>query len=345
MRFSLVAATVLTAVPLVAQNRVVFPSAAAQTPGATEERRFPFGNGVSRNMAVFESWDLGIPNGSQITSIGVRQRLGRTSPATGVQLEIYMGPAGVDVSTMSNRFDNNYESGVTPQLVFGPAIVNLPALSSSATTAQDIMINLTTPYTFDATKNLVVEYRVLANSNGNGVFDYYLDQATFVSPTSQFGTACASSAGQLPVLSFTAAHIGGNLRARMTNAPASSFVYLNIDTVLGPSLNGAPFGAPGCTLYVPPVLVETRQQGGTTGTTTFDLAVPYDPALYQLDVYGQCLVADLFANSLGFVGSNGAQITLGARAAMGTVVRTGSLTSTTGSLRAFHGVVSVFRWQ
>jgi len=331
--------------PALSQQTAIFPSAVAGTSGSTYETRFPWANGVSRMMAVYDNWDLTVPNGSTITAIGFRQELGRTSPATGVQLEVYMGPAATDSTSASSTFDNNYQSGVTPTLVFPRAIVNLPAGDSSATTPLDVMIPLTTPYVYDASQGLVVEFRVYANSNANQAFTYFVDRSTYISATSTFGQGCPSSAGTTPSMTFSSSYIGGNLRANLSQAPASSFVYLNLNTVQSQPLLGGPFGAPGCTLYVPPVLVETQQAGSTSGSATFNIPIPFDPSYYGLEVFGQCLIADLFANNLGFVASNAAQIRIGARGPMTTITSQGSATTTAGSVSRYRGVVTLFDYQ
>jgi len=337
---ALVAATSLTA-----QNVATFPSAAAGAEGGTYERRFPFGNGVSRVMAIYDNWDLTIPNGSSITAVGFRQELGRASAARAVQLEVYMGPAAHPAASATGTFANNFPAASPPVQVFGPSIVNLPALDAAATTATEVFVTLATPHIYDASQPLLVEFRILANNNANGTFDYYLDESTYYSAVSQFGQGCTSSAGQVPALTFNPSYIGGNFTATLRNAPASSFIYLNLDVAPTPAVPGGPFGAPGCTLYVPPVLIETRQAGSTSGSATFTLPVPLDPSYYNFDVYGQCLIADLFANNLGFVSSNAAQITIGARASMASITGTGNATAPTGSRRVYDGAVTLFRWQ
>ena len=73
--------TVLTAATaasgaLCAQNIAVFPSdhtgtgAQISIPGYSYQSNFPFSYGVSRQMALYETWDLKIPTGKQITHVG-----------------------------------------------------------------------------------------------------------------------------------------------------------------------------------------------------------------------------------------------------------------------------------
>lgn len=340
--------TILTAAalaaPSIAQTTVVFPTDAGSS-GSSNETRFPFAYGVSRCMGVYANWDLNVPNGATITAVGFRQEVGRTSPATGVQVEVLMGPAGTTSNTVDFTFDNNYLSGSTPTSVFGPSIVNLPAGDPNAATPQTIMLQLTTPYVYDDTQGLVVEFRVTANSNGNQQFSYFLDRHEFTSPVTPFGQGCQSSAGQVPQLTLRPTAIGSSLIADISQAPASSFVYLNLNTSSSPSLPGGPFGAPGCTLYVPPILVETLQAGSTSGSARFTIPVPYNTIFYRQDVFAQALIADLFANNLGFVASNASQITIGARGPMGLVFSSGSASATTGSPQRDRGVVTLFEYQ
>ena len=346
LRYPALGVLALTAT-LSAQSTTVFPSAATSVDGDSVETRFPFGYGISRAMGIYDAWDLQIPDGASITSVGFRQELGRTSPATGIQLEVYMGPAAPTTSarTPSTTFANNYDNTATPTRVFGPAVVNLPALNNMATTAQIIDIPLSTPYTYDASKGLIVEFRVLANSNANQVFNYFIDRSTFFSDTSVFGSGCPSSAGTTPAFAFQPTFIGGNLIANIRQAPASSLVFFNFDFRRPPPpIDMTAFGAPGCTLYVAPrFLLSTTSN--TSGNATFSISVPDEPAIYDREIFGQALVFDLFANSLGFVTSNQGTVQLGSRGAMGTVFAQGSTTAATGSRRGYLGVVTIFGWQ
>ncbi len=344
MRPCLATAIVALLAPLaVSQTTTVFPGDFSAVAGDTFENRLPLTNGISRAQIVYEAYQLPITNNHQITRVGFRQDNSVATTGRSIQLAIYMGGTSHTAATVTSNFANNY-NGTTPRtLVFGPSLVTLPSFTTQ-TSLQQLWIDLVTPYTFRSNENLIVEYVVTANSNGNAAFNYAIDEGTFRSPVTTFGAGCQSSAGQTPALAAsTASRVGGTLAFSLSRAPSSSQVWLELAFAPFTPLDMTPFGAPGCTLLVYPELA-IGAQGSTSGSANFSFTIPNDPALLHAIVYGQGLIFDLFANNLGFVTSNGASVTLGMLPPATTVSAVGNASATTGTVRRNQCPVSLFGW-
>lgn len=326
-----------------AQTTTVFPSDWAATAGNSSENRYPLSAGISRTQIVYDRRDLTITNNHPITQVGFRQDDNTASAGKSIQLAIYMGSTTKTSATMTSNYANNYDGATPRTLVFGPSIVALPTFTNN-TNLQELWITLTTPYTYHSNENLIVEYVVTANNNANLAFNYYIDNGGYLSPTQSIGTGCITSAGQVPLLAVqNYSYLGGYLYYNLSRAPASSLVWLNLDFVQTPPIDCAPFGAPGCTLYVLPQ-VALAAQGNTGGAANFQFQLPADPALFHAQVFGQCSIFDLFANNLGFTFSNSTKITLGMYPLAAMVYSTGSASATTGSVRRDDCPISLFRW-
>ncbi|MBK8976162.1 MAG: hypothetical protein IPM29_09560 [Planctomycetes bacterium] len=326
-----------------AQQLACFPSDHASRSGSTYERNLPLTYGISRVQMIYEKWDLAIPVGNRIVEVGFRQDESRTSTGYALQLEIWMGGTDLGMLTAGSNFANNYSNGTPTTRVFGPSIVQLPDLTGT-TTPQEFFITLDTPYTV-ADENLVVEYRVLANSNANLAFNYYIDRASYATDVTTLGTGCQSSAGSVPLLSgSTSSYIGGNVSMSLSRAPANSQIWFNMALTPTTPVDLTPFGAPGCTAYVfPNVILGAR--GTTSGTASLSFPVVEEPLFVGVHIYAQVLVYDLFANPLGFVASNGIDIRPGIEPHMTVVYAAGNATATTGSVSRRRGVVSLFHHQ
>ena len=90
----------------------------------------------------------------------------------------------------------------------------------------------------------------------------------------------------------------------------------------------------------------SRLAGKTTtsfgGSTVWIFTVPNN---LRLTVHAQVFMLDVFANNLGVISSNGVSTAFGERPQMTMIHRAGSMTSTTGSVSRFHGVVSAFDYK
>src|SRR5690606_11745160 len=185
--------------------------------------------------ALYESFDLDIPDGRQITHVGFPRDEARTSFGEQIQLEILMGRTTRTVATVDSEFAKNYAAA--PQVVFTRKIFALPDLGivSNPPVTDTVWVPLDTPFTHDAAQNLIVEYRVYANSKSNQAFSYFLDFAQFHSPITAHGQACPTSSGLLPKLESQRTAIGGTWRVALTNATASSSGTLFIGLGLLPT--------------------------------------------------------------------------------------------------------------
>jgi hypothetical protein len=133
----------------------------------------------------------------------------------------------------------------------------------------------------------------------------------------RFGAGCAGSAGVPQLESTSLPWVGGTLTLRLSNLPRQMPVALNLG--FSNSAWGAlslPFplagiGMPGCWLLVSPDILCSIP--GTSGTTTFGIAIPNDPSLVGLSFHNQAVVLDPGANPLGLTTSNGGTGRIGAR--------------------------------
>ena len=198
---------------------VVFPSSHANIPdGSSSMYWFPFAAGISRGQIVYEDWDLNVPANTPITRIGFRQdATGGAAPARLVQMEVRMGITGAAAATLGNSFDANYVG--SPAVVFAQGPFTLPAIVP--TNLGIVWVNLTTPFQYPG-GNLLVEFRVFANNNGNQPFNYQLDMGGFVSPVTAGVQGCLHSGNQRPILSSFPTLVGTNWTMQLQQAPAST---------------------------------------------------------------------------------------------------------------------------
>lgn len=347
-----VLATLTLAASLVAQNVATFPSNHASiTNGSSYNGGFPYSSGVSRMMAEFDAWDIGVPNGHQITAIGFRQDGSSASVSHIVQVEVRMGTTNNTAATVSSTFDSNYATG--PTTVYGPALYTLPTLSSS-TTGSQVWLNLTTPFTYTAGTNLLVEWRITANNNGNASWPYYLDVGSYVSTITP-GTAfnCPHSGNQTARMysnSYGAA-LGGTWYLYEDRGPASSLGFwlaqVNAPLVAPYSLAaivpGIQNGCMGQLNLNAPLYVNTFTTN-TGGSASWNFPVPNNRLLWNnAIVTSQAMVLDLFSPG-GMVASTADQIQFGIDPAETVITSTGSATSTTGGVYRNYGMVTLFQY-
>lgn len=336
---SLSSIVLLTAVGF-AQNTVVFPSDFTNREGDTALSRSALSNGIARTQILYDRRDLAIPAGRQIRRIGFRQDSNTASTGQAIQLAIFMGGTTHTATTVTSNFANNYD-GVARTQVFGPTIVNLPNFTAQ-TTNLPFWITLTTPFTMPTNQNLLVEFVVTANNNANQGFTWWVDQGTFYTATASVGTGCQTSAGQVPQLAVSSqSYLGSNLSFSLSRAPANSLVWLNMDVAPTTPIDATPFGAPGCTLYVLPIIA-VAANGNSGGSAFFSFTLPDNPALFHASIYGQCSIFDLFANNLGFTFSNSTSAILGIQPLGTTIFAQGNASATTGTVQRRYLPVTLF---
>jgi hypothetical protein len=352
MKSLALAPAALLASVVAAQTIATFPTTHASiASGSTYVTNIPYSSGVSRVQMEYDAWDITVPNGTPITAIGFRQDIGTASTGHALQLEVRMGTTLSDASNIAGTFDTNYATG--PVTVFGPALYTLPGLITTPGNAV-IMLPLTTPYVYNSSQNLLVEYRITANNNGNAAWSYYLDAGSFVSPTAQGAQGCVNSGGQRATLTTGSggAALGGYWYLYLNGAPASSigFIFLTFRPLVATPYSLASF-VPGIDatcqgeLDVAHTIIPTTITTNTSGGYYWGIQVPLTPrvGLNNLILTTQAAVFDFFAPG-GLVVSNGDQVQLGIQPAETTIISTGSATATSGSVYRNYGVITFFQY-
>lgn len=332
-----------------AQGIATFPSDHAPLAnGQGWDGQFPYSFGVSRIIVLYETWDLAVPGGHQITRIGFRSEPGMLSYGRSLFLEVRMGRTTRDTADLiTSSFDANYLG--PPTTVFGPAMFTLPDLNNVLNpnpSGQYVWLDLTTPYTFDANVNLLVEWRVAANSNGGASFTYALDGAAFVSPITSGPPGCQHSGGQIPVLASLPTKVGGTWANTLSAAPANqlAFLLVNVGTPLLSPFSLAPFGVQAaCTGQVTPSgLFSLSAVSSPYGSNYWYVPVPNDRTLNDLILSSQVFCLDFFSPG-AFVVSNGEQVQIGIDPAMSLLVAQGSSAAAMPtSVYGHYGIVTLF---
>jgi hypothetical protein len=325
---------------LAAQASVVFPSNHATiTNGSTSIDWSPLSSGISRQQIVYDAWDLGIPANTSITRIGFRQEPGASSVARQVQMDVRMNITTATSSTLSATYDNNFNGA--PTTVFAQGLFTLPAFTS--TQSNVVYINLTTPFLYTG-GNLLVDFRIYANNNGNQAFSYYLDRATFVSPVLNGVSGCPHSGGPAPVLTTYPTAVGATWQQNLASAPASAPGVMLITV-------GAPLATPyslqalglqaSCQGQVPAGFAAFGIATGISGTNYTGIPLPNSLGLNNLVATSQVAIFDLFSPG-SLVVSNAVQVTFGANPAATILWSQGSATATAGSVYANYCPVTFF---
>jgi hypothetical protein len=342
MHVTATATVLLLAAGAFAQSSIVFPSTHATIPdGSSSIYWFPFSNGVSRAQIVYEDWDLGVPANTPITRIGFRQdAAGAGAPARQLQLEVRMGTTTAGAATIGSGFDANWAA--PPTTVFGPGLYALPAIVPSNLAV--VWVNLTTPYQYPG-GNLLVEFRVAANNNGNQAFSYPLDFGDFVSPVTAGVPGCLHSGNQRPVLTSFPTLVGTNWMLQLAQAPASTPVVLFVAP--GAPMT-APYGLqvlgldPSCQGQLPLLnLVSLGGLSNTSGYAFWNVPVPGGLAFNGFTMTSQVVALDSFVTG-GLVVSNADQISFGIHPPASIVWSQGSASAATGIVYPNQGVVTLF---
>lgn len=328
-----------------AQTSIVFPSDHQNIAnGDASISWFPFSSGVSRMQIVYDAWDLQLPANTPITRIGFRQDGSATAASQLLQLEVRMGRTLGTSTTLGTTYDTNFQGA--SNTVFGPALYTLPGFTS-ATTAAPVWINLTTPYVYDGTSNLLVEFRVLSNNNGNQSFSYPLDMAGFVSPVVAGVQGCPHSGGQRPVLTSQPTRVGGNWSVSLGSGPANSLILLCLapgQAMTAPySLQPYVAGiAPSCQGQLPLTgLVVMSGFTNSGGGLSWSVPVPNDRSFNDLVISSQVAALDFFVPG-GVALSNADQVQFGIAPAMTVLYSQGNANAAVGSLYPNTGAVTLF---
>lgn len=306
----------------------------AVTEGPRDSGATPFGQ-VGRHLFLYESRDLTLAAGQLINRIGYREDASRTVVDSGhsIQLEVWMGYSANTAGTINQTFDLNYNTPAGgPTLVFGQAIYSLPNLRDTTAPLSNgqFWLDLTTPFLFDPNQgNLVVEYRVYANSNGNATFNYRLDAANWHSPRAQGPASCGTMQ-----IAFRPTRVGTSMYLDLSSAPSSTAAAVALHpAALLQAPSPTPLLPPGCNVQIDvasAALLGVFTNAG--GNASLRVPIPNDPALFgNMDIAAQAVAIDTFAPG-GFDVSNGAQIRLAEDLAASMLTRSGApLAGPTGS--------------
>ncbi|MCA8965302.1 MAG: hypothetical protein H6838_05105 [Planctomycetes bacterium] len=343
--------SLLTCSLLPAQGTAVFPSDHATVlNGDFSSPNWPYAYGVSRIMAVYETWDLGVPAGRPITRIGFRQDGTTMSLGKSLQLQVLMGPTDRTAADALTNFDNNYFS--PPTSVFGPALYTLPDLgniSNPNPNGNMVWLTLSTPYTPVAGKNLAVEFRIIANNNGGAAFNYYLDRADYVSPRVTGPAGCPHSGNQIAQLQSLETKVGGTWYCDLNHAPANQLAtWLITFGTLQPQYSLAPLIpgiSPACNGQLPlNGLFAVSAMTNSNGYYRLSTPIPNHRAFNDLTISSQVVCFDFFSPG-GVAVSNADQMQVGIAPAMSVIYSQGSATATTGNVSRNYGIVTFFDWQ
>ncbi|MBL8897807.1 MAG: hypothetical protein JNM84_09270, partial [Planctomycetes bacterium] len=281
---------------LAAQTVSVFPTDHGAVEGVGSVG-LPFGDGIGRRQFIYQSGFVGLPNGAQITRIGFRPDESASDTGRRVQFQLQMGHGSRSLANASSLFAQNYDG--TPTVVFARRILQLPNLTASAPgpSTGAMWIQLDTPFTYDATKNLIVDFSISAIDNGNQPFSYRMDLPSWVAGRSSFGAGCLQSDGRIPQVSTTGGFVAGSWTVSLTRGLPNSVYSLHVGAGTA-NWQGLPLpfpldavGAPGCSLLVEWPVVISRPTG-FAGNDSVTAQIPNDLVFYGLTFHAQAVIFD-----------------------------------------------------
>jgi len=325
---------------LLAQS-ILYPSTMQNIAnGSSSTASWPLSNGITRCQIVYEDWDLNIPANTPITRIGFRQDGAQNAASQLLQLEVRLGTTNATAATLSNTFDNNFAG--SPTTVFPLGVFTLPALTSTSNAT--IWINFPTPWVYPG-GNLLAEFRVYGNNNGNQGFYYPLDACSFVSPLNHGVPGCPHSGNQTPVLTNAATAIGNTWYLYLSQAPAGTAVALFVTPGQGlvPGYSLASLGLQQSCLgqLSPTGLTSFSATTSTSGNVQWSIPVPFNLALNNFVISSQAVAFDFFSPG-NLVVSNGDSVQFGVYPQQTLIYSSGSATATTGSQYLNFGLVTLF---
>ena len=337
---------------LTAQGNAIFPPDYTNvSEGPLNSANLPLARGTSRVQCLYDTIDIDIPSGNQITRLGFRED-GSTTPidvGRSLQLEVRMGWSNEDHQSMTTNFDNNYES--PPTTVFGPALFVLPDLRDAAAPLPngEFYIDLTTPFSFVPNgRNLVVEYRVFGTSAGGSSFTYRLDRADYVSNVTYGVAGCPHAGGGPANMTIAPTRPGLNFSASVSGAPTSApaFLIVALGTgivspyALDPIFVGI---SPLCQGQINPTgLVILAGATGSSGSASWQFNIPNNNQWGKYLIASQAMFLDFFSPGQ-VVSSNAGHVLTGIRPRTSIVAGSGAPTVVaTGSKSSFYAPVARF---
>jgi hypothetical protein len=304
----------------VAQATKPMPSFAEVAEGH-QGTSLPFGIPGFRTQLLLDAASVG-PTGALLT--GIRFRADRSSlPATATSVPnvtVTVSSSTSQLGNMSPTFAQNVTG--TPTVVF-QGTVNLPGYGSAFAGALpwDIAIPFPQPYLYDGTiGNLLID--IVGNNPPAQAAAYWLDAVQRGGAATTYGQA-----GDNPSFDFLNLNVstGNSLEPTLLIPGASidfnsGLMFTSPPGVLVLGILGLPIpidlgllGAPTHSLYVDPLVITTHSwtQSFIGWYSTFSLAVPNNPLLADVVIYGQSALFDATANALGLLTSAAVEVRLG----------------------------------
>jgi hypothetical protein len=285
----------------------------------------PFGRAGFRTQILVDSTAVA-SSGAVLT--GVRFRADRWSipafPATVPNVTVSVSHSTVAVASMATQFAGNVTGAAT--VVFQGS-VTLPGhfANQAGPFGWDIVVPFSAPYPFTSAQgNLLID--IVGN---NAAYQWppvcWLDAMQGGGTGLPFGVQGSTSVDR-PLLEVATSGSGSGLQPRRV-APGfaldfRSWMFFSTPPgylALGVSVPSTPvslaaMGAPGNTLYIDPLVTFPHTWIGPTphgAWSTHSLAVPANPLLIGVMLYGQSVMLDPAANALGLGLSNAVEVRLG----------------------------------
>jgi hypothetical protein len=124
-----------------------------------------------------------------------------------------------------------------------------------------------------------------------------------------FGSGCSGGAGSVTLSATSGAWVGGTFRTTAHNFPASSLALQAIG--VQNTLQALPGGAPGCSLFVLPMLTDVLVPSGGAAASAF--AIPAQPSLAGLRFRMQVVGIEFTGSSIvRLTSTNALDVTIGA---------------------------------
>ncbi|MEZ5967308.1 MAG: hypothetical protein R3F56_25955 [Planctomycetota bacterium] len=312
----------LVAVSPRAQSGLPIPTLAAFTEG-NDLTSYPFGRTAFRAQQVVHGSAIA-PNNATINALGYRADNDNSAnkPAVSIaNVQIDLSPTTVDQLTMSTTYAQNITGTVTT--VFS-GTVNLPAYNSTeggvAPWGPVIPI---TPFSFTTAglNNLLID---ITATGANASSGYTLDSALPGGQVRFIGQSGPTSDpfARLQTLVSANGATQGRFSALVPGGSVTLFGQSDTQPFVGQMMIALSrlatpvdltfLGAPNNELYqMPDLQLPFTMAGLIRYQAPFTLNIPALPTLTGANLYAQCWVVDVPANSLGIVTSNGVELTIG----------------------------------
>ncbi len=283
------------------------------------ELSLPFGIPGFRTQILVDATQVGA-NGATLNSISFRaDRLFSSFGPTQVpNVTIQLSRTNVAVGSLATTFASNVTGPTT--VVFQGA-VSLPAHQTGfgGPLSWDIVIPFAQPYSFaNGQGNLLID--IVADNAGGGFATFFLDAMQAGGSATRFGTNGYNSFWFLRELSVST---GGGLEPRLL-APGQTIDFVSKYAIDPPGLltlgtapqsapiDLGPFGAPTNFVYIDPIVLAPHSWVPATSgwQSTFQLAVPNNPAFVGATIYGQAVSVEP-KNALGLIFCHAVEVRIG----------------------------------